>query len=598
MEGESRIVTNLPLTMNEAASAPRLRLSSAHRRENAATQRRRSMDLDALRERTAARIAAHRLVQAVQDEPRPGLAAINDLIELGDRNLWHEVSVVARCAAALLSDTDTAVLRGLLDEMARRAETSRDPGLVALALSFRASIQLVDTTRQGALTTEAETDLVTAVVLLESKRGGSLERVSAHIACGATFGAMRLWELELAQYEEAARIKPTVEEPSLAGYERDIEAFHRPILYNRVESETTYACGLEVVGDNEGVRAHSALALRHFVEVQSAPGWPATWVAELEACALLARVLAGDSVPPRELALATAAAEQAASSRQVRDSRSGAAVAMRIGNIQLAVALWLAAGEAGHAGGTGGTPGPGGARAMAEAAIATLKRSGSSQMLSLTLAMDLAARLEAAPAGYRLAQAQTEKLWAGRERDAAAIEALINTERLRLRSEELERHAHIDELTGLANRRGFYRHVDELVAKNCAVVSLLVIDVDRFKEVNDRHGHQEGDQALRRLAGVLRRLVRARDLAARFGGDEFLLILEGTDHLVAVERARIIQDTVAASSAEGHDVPMTVSIGVASGSPVEFGLLLADADRAMYQGKATTSRRWGLSARS
>jgi diguanylate cyclase (GGDEF)-like protein len=210
--------------------------------------------------------------------------------------------------------------------------------------------------------------------------------------------------------------------------------------------------------------------------------------------------------------------------------------------------------------------------------------------------MDLAARLEGAPAGYRLARAETERLWAGREHEVQAMETLLRAERLRARSEELERHAHIDELTGLANRRGFYRHLDELSGRGVEEVALLVVDVDEFKGVNDRHGHQVGDQTLRRLAVHLSRMIRPRDLAARFGGDEFLLVLEGTDAKVGAGRAQAIRDSVAQSGTENGQVRVTVSIGVAAGSPDDFGRLLAEADKAMYVGKSGSSRRRTLSS--
>jgi diguanylate cyclase (GGDEF)-like protein len=570
--------------MNDSGSSMLFRLTPGHRRE--AAQKRQTVEVDTSHERTAARIGAHRLLQAVQSEPGPDPQVIFDLIEVGDRNLWHDVSVVGRCAAGIQVEPGSGILVGLLDEMVRRAETARDPGLLALALAFRASMRLSGPAGVTQRSAESEADLVSAVVALETNRGGSIERVVAHIACGTAFGALGLWELELAQYETAARIDPIEEESALAGYEQDITAFGRPILYNRVESETTYACALEVAGDRHGVRQFSALALRHFDLVQAAGDWPPIWVAELGACALVARVLSGEPAPAEAIVMAEAAARQAEGLRRP-DTHSGPAVAMRVGNIQLAAAISMAAQGDEEA-----------ARAMAEAAISTLRRSGSSQTLSLSLAMDLAARLEKAPAGYRLAQAETARLWAGRARELQGMETLLRTERLRVRSEELEHHAHIDELTGLSNRRGFYRHLDELTARGVDEVSLLVIDVDGFKAVNDRHGHQVGDQTLRRLAMHLSRMIRPRDLAARFGGDEFLLVLENTGAEIAAERAQAIVESVAASGADDGQVRVTVSIGVAAGPPDDLGQLLAAADRAMYSGKPAVSRRRPLSALS
>jgi diguanylate cyclase (GGDEF)-like protein len=229
------------------------------------------------------------------------------------------------------------------------------------------------------------------------------------------------------------------------------------------------------------------------------------------------------------------------------------------------------------------------ARAAADAAVVTLQVA---PMPLVALAMDLAARAEGASAAARLVQAQTEQLWNGRRRSVDSMEALIRTERLRSRSEELERHAHIDELTGLANRRGFYRYLNDLLVERRTRVSLLVVDIDRFKDVNDRYGHPVGDHALRRLASVLLRLVRPLDLAARLGGDEFFLLLEGTGPQVAIERAETIVRTIGEAGPGEHDLALSVTIGVASGPPAEFDRLLAEADGALYRGKSTGGGRW------
>lgn len=154
----------------------------------------------------------------------------------------------------------------------------------------------------------------------------------------------------------------------------------------------------------------------------------------------------------------------------------------------------------------------------------------------------------------------------------------------------LSRQARTDALTGLLNRRGFAERLDGRVAE-CArtgrTSSLVYVDLDNFKQVNDRLGHAAGDAALKALADALRRVVRVDDLVARLGGDEFAVWLEGADRATAIERAKEIlalKEAIAPYSA-GPDVPLGLSVGVAVHVPAEnetTSELLSRADDAMY----------------
>lgn len=146
----------------------------------------------------------------------------------------------------------------------------------------------------------------------------------------------------------------------------------------------------------------------------------------------------------------------------------------------------------------------------------------------------------------------------------------------------------VDELTGLLNRKALYRRFAEFRAQAAALdtdFSLVLCDVDRFKAVNDLHGHDRGDQVLRQLADRLRHALRSSDLVYRFGGEEILVLLPGDgphDALLAAERLRA---AVAASPLAG--LPVTVSAGVASahGAEVDLRRLIEAADRALYAAK-------------
>jgi diguanylate cyclase (GGDEF)-like protein len=160
--------------------------------------------------------------------------------------------------------------------------------------------------------------------------------------------------------------------------------------------------------------------------------------------------------------------------------------------------------------------------------------------------------------------------------------------RLRERELELEQMALHDPLTGLANRAGLDARLAEAVGRG-ADVALLLIDLDDFKLVNDVHGHAAGDAVLTEFAQILLAGVRSGDLAARIGGDEFLVLLTGVpdaDHAVAAAQ-RILAMAAAAPVHLGEDrLPVRASIGVATGragdTPKE---LLRRADIAMYQAK-------------
>jgi diguanylate cyclase (GGDEF)-like protein len=155
----------------------------------------------------------------------------------------------------------------------------------------------------------------------------------------------------------------------------------------------------------------------------------------------------------------------------------------------------------------------------------------------------------------------------------------------------LEAMAHEDSLTGLLNRRGFVRDLTRAVAfgsRYDAEAALLLVDLDQFKPVNDRFGHPIGDRALRHVADILRRNVRASDSVGRLGGDEFALIIWQVDEVTAQQKARAIEDMIAATplAAGGHALLLGASVGVTFLQGEDTAdEALARADRAMYARK-------------
>lgn len=174
-----------------------------------------------------------------------------------------------------------------------------------------------------------------------------------------------------------------------------------------------------------------------------------------------------------------------------------------------------------------------------------------------------------------------------------AMAAWTGQAQLRLLVQLLDaRHdAFHDALTGLANRRSASEGLEAARARALrtgAPLSVLMLDLDHFKRINDRWGHADGDRVLVAVAGTLRSELRAGDTAARYGGEEFLAILPGSDAAQALEAAERIRASVAAqrTALSGAVVTVSVSIGVATLEGDEpAGRLLARADAALYRAK-------------
>ena len=158
---------------------------------------------------------------------------------------------------------------------------------------------------------------------------------------------------------------------------------------------------------------------------------------------------------------------------------------------------------------------------------------------------------------------------------------------------EMERLAHTDFLTGLANRRFFMQRLTEeteRVKRGDQSMSVLLLDMDSFKNVNDTHGHDVGDRVLQVIASVTLEVKRVADVAARIGGEEFAILLPDTDREGAITLAQRLRRTIneqMIADAKGRPIQVTASIGVATMSHSDTGLdhILTHADRALYRAK-------------
>jgi two-component system, cell cycle response regulator len=165
--------------------------------------------------------------------------------------------------------------------------------------------------------------------------------------------------------------------------------------------------------------------------------------------------------------------------------------------------------------------------------------------------------------------------------------------------QHLEYQTQIDSLTGLFNRRAFEKKIGEEFERSKRYghpLSVVILDIDNFKKINDTYGHHGGDAALVRISEILRERSRRSDFPSRFGGEEFVLVLPETDQDSAIQVARKFHEEIRSCSFGTVDKPfvLTVSMGLTSSTKKEYSdwrEMVADADCALYQAKNTGKDR-------
>jgi diguanylate cyclase (GGDEF)-like protein len=158
--------------------------------------------------------------------------------------------------------------------------------------------------------------------------------------------------------------------------------------------------------------------------------------------------------------------------------------------------------------------------------------------------------------------------------------------------EEIKRMAITDGLTGLFNHKHFHKRLSRELGRfqrTSRPLSLLLMDIDFFKKINDTYGHPAGDEVLRGVAGIVMETIREVDVAARYGGEEFAAVLIDTDKRGAARLAERLRKNIQKTrfEAEGHTISVTASIGISScGEDAEqTEEIIALADRALYRAK-------------
>lgn len=180
------------------------------------------------------------------------------------------------------------------------------------------------------------------------------------------------------------------------------------------------------------------------------------------------------------------------------------------------------------------------------------------------------------------------------------LQSQMQAQNLQEQNRSLKHEAMTDRLTGLANRSGFEQESATLFAdaeKAGTPLSMLLLDLDKFKNINDTFGHPAGDEVLRAVGKILKGAARSQDLVARYGGEELVLILPDTPRPIAAVIAETIRKAVAAKPvvAGATSIAVTASIGVASFEPTSplktLAHIIKAADLALYNAKHTGRNR-------
>ena len=438
-----------------------------------------------------------------------------------------------------------------------RAKHDGDFVMLASALASRAEYRYASAS--ASTREQANRDLARAVALLEVAEGGALERGSAYVDCGLAYRQRELWELEEEMYAHAAAVLPECEEPLLV----------RPLILNRLEVSVHAASSLREMDEQDGLRQLARRVASTAGDESRVRPNEVFGVEERVARHLLARLV---DEPPLEQSVAldlALAADDYPNEQQH-------------GMLRLADALHSA--ERGDWDEV---------TAQTAAAMALFEGDVGPPIVAITLRLATQAAIakgsEGAISVMAYADWSARRRWDARLQLLAAARASLEAEQLRVERDEHAHHAHIDELTGLENRRGYTRHAERLRAKqSTGAMAVLVVDVDAFKAVNDTFGHIVGDAVLVQVAKVLSAGIRSGDLVARLGGDEFVVLLEGLDADAAQRRAADMMERLTRvdwpAMAPGLDV--TISIGLAAGHSNDPQPFLVRADEALYRTKS------------
>ncbi|MFD1372118.1 GGDEF domain-containing protein [Actinoplanes sichuanensis] len=486
---------------------------------------------------------AYQLIEAAQghDDPAAVERAEHEARACG----WEDVRLLlhmARSLACLEAGVDdTEHVNAMLDT----ALLLGDPDLLALSIALKA-LRCASRRRLATTGESAAALLVEAVVLLDEADGTGLvlHRANALIEVACVAHELGFWELAQEYYQLTEQTLA----PPQPRWAETIRRQARVVSINSFDLALDWASCLAGIGQWEeaAARARTVLAVGDPTDAE----WPPGWVGEVHGMRHLLATIAGDEPVPAE----------------GRVAALGAAItAAREGAAETAALLAVQAGD------DVGIPLPTGTKLLRLGIAA--KRPGTN------------------PEAIRYGDELAVLRWNDRLDRMSGMRDAIAVERRRRDHEQLRRDLVVDELTGLANRRGYQAYLSGLGGdvnlSDEQAYAVMMIDVDHFKAVNDNFGHDVGDLVLARLGQILALHVRPIDLAARLGGDEFVVILADVHTDIPTARAQQILDAVRTHPWDDLAVGLkvSVSIGVHHGSRRELPALLTDADRSLYHAK-------------
>jgi diguanylate cyclase (GGDEF)-like protein len=436
------------------------------------------------------------------------------------------------------------------------ARRTDDPLALGLALCGHVRLSWAGT---GGASAHRVDDLVAAYEAAERIRERTDRAFVLH-EVASELHEMRLWELTTELYEEVERLTAGTHEP---------RALVGALSYNRhctLASELLHATE---AGDIAKVRRRAGRVDALRVEPVS-PAVPAAWRTGIAAYGAICRTLtAHDDDAAIEELLA------AGPGRGIEDRLIAGLLQCVLGWHHLDHGRWEEAEPLVTSG----------ARIVLDGTDPTF-HTFAPWLLARIRNRDAGSAARAANARYQRTLVAAREV--SREALVRSVRARLQTGLIRAERDRYARESLTDPLTGLANRRA----LESRLATVTPSLTLLMVDIDQFKPVNDRFGHDVGDHVLRRIGRILLDCIRPGDLAARLGGDEFVLVLEAADRDVAIRRGYEVRDRVRTEPwdelREGLEV--AVSVGVAWGAR-RGAALYREADDGLYQAKRAGGAR-------
>ena len=511
-------------------------------------------------DRRAAYHAAYALFEAVQSESRAeALATLPAAAATARRRGWTEVGIVVDAAAVVhdLAVPGRSVHPDEVTPLCRRAQDAGLTALHAVTLGLRA-LTSVNASDSMSLMADASR----AVALLDDESQPPLDRCTGYVVAAGAFNTLRLWELVDDLYGRAHDLGARCEVPAMAA----------AIAVNRVLTRFEWAVALLENGDEAQLQERLAQTAAA-VPPALALDLPPLWRRDVEALGVVVSLLAGgrsDLLLPRI---------EACRRDLVAD---GDVEVLPLLDAAVAWSLWRT-----------------GDQAAATAACEHLTPTSSASSGSHSFPTWVRAQILAGDDPTAGERAQTDHAallsrlrWQSRQAVLVSARAQISAERRAGEHDRLVRAVNTDALTGLHNRRAFDAWLARGAASAGWATALVLLDLDDFKQVNDNHGHERGDEVLRRVGRLLLAGIRPGDLAVRHGGDEFAVLLTGADLTPSTAEQRAADMLRSVNTLDWGDVSaglvVTASIGVALSAPGRVwdpAELYRAADAALYEAK-------------